>query len=177
MWFPVHTLGYGSRLGVWVQGCSRNCKGCISAEFQPYKEKFMLSASEILSLIPKGVIPDGLTISGGEPFEQENGIFELINLFSERFSDDILIYTGYTLDELKARNSEITNKILSSVSILIDGEYIDEKNDGQALRGSSNQKIHVFRHAERYDDIINGKRKLQGVLLNNNLWFIGIPPT
>ena len=50
----------------------------------------MLSASEILSLIPKGVIPDGLTISGGEPFEQENGIFELINLFSERFSDDIL---------------------------------------------------------------------------------------
>lgn len=136
----------------------------------------MMSAEEILSLIPQGKIPDGLTISGGEPFEQENGILELINLFSERFSDDVLVYTGFTLDELKARNSEITDKILSSVSVLIDGEYIREQNDGQALRGSSNQKIHVFRHAERYDEIINGKRKLQGVLLNDRLWFIGIPP-
>lgn len=176
LWFPVNTLGCGARLGVWVQGCSRNCKGCISPEFQSYEEKSMLTADEILSLIPQGKIPDGLTISGGEPFEQENGILELIDLFSRKFSDDILIYTGFTLDELKARNSEITDKILSSVSVLIDGEYIEEQNDGQALRGSSNQKIHIFRHAERYADIINGKRKLQGVLLNQRLWFIGIPP-
>lgn len=160
-----------------MQGCSKNCKGCISPEFQSYEERFPLTADEILLFIPQGKIPDGLTISGGEPFEQENGILELINLFSMKFSDDILIYTGYTLEELKARNSKVTDKILSSVSVLIDGEYIEEQNDGTALRGSSNQKIHVFRHAERYEELIHGKRKLQGVLMNDKLWFIGIPPT
>lgn len=159
-----------------MQGCSRNCKGCISPEFQPYEEKLPLTADEILSFIPQGKIPNGLTISGGEPFEQENEILKLINLFSRKFSDDILIYTGYTLENLKARNSTITNKILSSVSVLIDGEYIEEKNDGHAMRGSSNQRIHIFRHAERYGELIQGKRKLQGVLLNDKLWFIGIPP-
>ncbi len=30
--FPVTTLGPGRRLGIWFQGCSIRCPGCISAD-------------------------------------------------------------------------------------------------------------------------------------------------
>ena len=30
--FPVTTLGPGRRIGIWFQGCSIRCPGCISAD-------------------------------------------------------------------------------------------------------------------------------------------------
>lgn len=30
--FPVTTLGPGRRIGVWFQGCSIRCAGCISRD-------------------------------------------------------------------------------------------------------------------------------------------------
>lgn len=176
MWFPVNTLGYGKRLGVWVQGCSKNCRGCISPEFRDNHINKLLTAEEILAHISEDMIPDGITISGGEPFEQEKGILELVKLFKERFSDDILIYSGYKLNELKAKKSAVTDEILSNISVLIDGEYIESQNDGSALKGSANQKIHIFRNKELYDEIINNERKIEGIFIDDRIWFIGIPP-
>lgn len=28
--YPVYNLGEGKRIGIWVQGCSIECKGCIN---------------------------------------------------------------------------------------------------------------------------------------------------
>ena len=30
--FPVTVLGPGRRIGLWVQGCSIGCKGCVSMD-------------------------------------------------------------------------------------------------------------------------------------------------
>ncbi len=177
MWFPVTTLGYGRRFGIWLQGCMRNCPNCISPELKLSKEGILVPTAEIINRISRYDSIDGLTISGGEPFDQINGLWELIDWFSASITDDILIYSGYTLEELRNKRNHNIDLILNRISVLIDGTYIDSLNDGKGLRGSSNQKIHIWKNHDRYSYIRETKRELQGVFLpDNSLWMIGIPP-
>ncbi len=54
----------------------------------------------------------------------------------------IFVWTGYTLEELKNRNDEHIEHILSHIDVLIDGKFIQAERDiTLPLRGSSNQRI------------------------------------
>ena len=54
----------------------------------------------------------------------------------------IFVWTGYTLEELKNRNDECIENILSHINVLIDGKFIQAERDiTLPLRGSSNQRI------------------------------------
>ena len=99
VYYPVTTLGPGRRLGIWVQGCKKKCPGCLSPEMQPCVGP-LLTVESIVQNIPADIRPDGLTISGGEPFDQPAGVAELIRWFTDRYTSDVLVYTGYTLAEL-----------------------------------------------------------------------------
>ena len=177
MWFPVMTLGYGRRFGIWLQGCMRNCPNCISPELKSSRGGSLVSTGDIINKIAECDTIDGLTISGGEPFDQIDGLWEIVEWFSSSVSSDILIYTGYTLKELHDKNDLNINLILNRISVLIDSAYIDEMNDGKGLRGSSNQNIYVWKNRDRYLNVEGIKRNVQGVLLpDNSLWMIGIPP-
>lgn len=175
LWYPVVTLGYGKRLGVWVQGCKKECVGCISPELRSFSAGHVLTAEQILDKLPRDAIIDGLTISGGEPFEQVEGILELIKMFRSRYTEDILIFTGYTMEELYHGKSDKIKEIFENIAVLVDGQYIESKNSGVGLRGSDNQRIHVFKCHEKYKDAEMWKRNMQCVQLKNRLWMIGIP--
>lgn len=90
-------------------------------------------------------------------------------------SDDILIYTGFLLDELIERHDEHINRIIALSAAVVDGPYIDELNDGVGIRGSSNQKLHILKHHEKYCGLDTCKREVQTVLYENRLLTIGIP--
>ena len=144
--YPVQVLGPGNRVGIWICGCSRACKGCSNPELWVQKPGYEISPSKVCTLIQKVATShtiDGFTISGGEPMNQTASLVELIGLISG-ISDDILIYTGYQIEELRARCDPTTDALLAKTSVLIDGAYIEEQNDGSVLRGSSNQRIHVL---------------------------------
>lgn len=176
LWYPVLTLGYGKRLGVWAQGCRKNCGGCISPELRTFSAGSMMAPEQILERItPDGEV-DGLTISGGEPFEQPEGVLELIRMFRGRYTGDILIFTGYTLEELRGKKSAVIEAILSDIAVLVDGRYVEDQNSKKGLRGSDNQRIHVFQYQDRYREAESLERRLQCVRLKNRLWMIGIPP-
>lgn len=175
IYFPVKTLGPGQRVGIWTSGCNRNCIGCISPELQSVEAGQALSSQEIIEIINRiGSAPDGFTISGGEPFLQIEALCDLIEELV-LVADDILIYTGYTLNELVERHDDRINRVISLCSAIVDGPYIDELNNGIGLRGSSNQKLYVFKHYERYCGLDTGKREVQTVLYGNKLLTIGIP--
>ena len=175
IYFPVKTLGPGQRVGIWNAGCNRNCIGCISPELRSVEAGQMLSSREIIEIINRiGRVPDGFTISGGEPFLQIEALCDLIEELV-LVADDILIYTGYTLNELIEQHNDRIDRVISLCSAIVDGPYIDELNDGIGLRGSSNQKLHVFKHCERYCGLDAGKREVQTVLYGNKLLAIGIP--
>lgn len=84
---------------------------------------------------------DGITISGGEPMEQAEELSQLVDILS-LLTDDILVYSGYTYQEILKDAAK--KRVLYSIAVLVDGEYIKEKNTGLILRGSSNQHIYLF---------------------------------
>jgi anaerobic ribonucleoside-triphosphate reductase activating protein len=137
--YPVEVLGPGKRVGIWFCGCPRRCKGCSNPELWEFQERYKASPEMIFKLvqsIAKKHTIDGFTITGGEPMYQAEALQHLL-VFLKTISDDIIVYTGYDITELESR-------ILTNVSVLIDGEYIEELNDNSLLRGSSNQRIHIL---------------------------------
>lgn len=175
IYYPVKTLGPGHRIGIWTAGCNRNCCGCISPELQFADAGQVMTTSEIIALVKRiGCTPDGFTISGGEPFLQVEALCGLIEALA-LISDDILIYTGFSLDELVERHDEHINRIIALSAAIVDGPYIDELNDGIGLRGSSNQKLHVLKYHEKYCGMDACRREVQTVLYGNKLLTIGIP--
>lgn len=144
--YPVQVLGPGNRIGLWLCGCNRACKGCSNPELWVQREDLEIDVHDVVSLIRKisdSHKVDGFTISGGEPFLQADELLLLISYLTP-ISTDILIYTGYRLEELRELHSKSINGILDSTAVIIDGAYIEDLNNDSVLRGSSNQQIHIM---------------------------------
>ena len=92
----------GKNLTVWVNGCARNCKGCISAEANRMLPPIIMS-HYLLSLIFKEGKYHGLILSGGEPFLQAGELactIEEISLVTGK-KPPVICYTGNTLEEIR----------------------------------------------------------------------------
>ena len=170
--YPIEVLGPGKRIGIWFCGCSRGCKGCSNPELWQIQEKYRINIDSVLELIhqisDKNPV-DGFTITGGDPIEQSK---DLSNLLKElkTISNDILVYTGYEIEEL-------TEKQLENISVLIDGNYVEELNDNSLLRGSSNQRIHILEEAQKnkYERYLSTEtNKVQNFMTNNGIISVGI---
>ena len=80
--------------------------------------------------------------------DQASSLAEFLELITD-VSDDILIYSGYRIEELRVRCDPATESVLMKAAVLIDGAYIEDQNNGAVLRGSSNQRIHILN--QRYE--------------------------
>ncbi len=166
--YPIRVLGPGERLGIWVTGCSFHCPGCMSPELQDPAAGREISCEELIAAAKKAPGPiDGVTISGGEPFDQPEQLHLVVDELCRQITTDIIIYSGYTLAQLRARNCPDTDAVLNSIALLIDGRYMEDLDDGIGLRGSSNQHLHIFRNPERYAYMADCKRELQIFNYNN----------
>ncbi len=145
--YPVEVLGPGKRVGIWFCGCPRRCKGCSNPELWKFQERYETTPETIFELIKMIACEhriDGFTITGGDPMFQASDLQSLLDMLIE-ISDDIIVYTGY-------KYGELNEDMFTHISVLIDGEYIEERNDNSLLRGSSNQKIFIFdqKKADKY---------------------------
>lgn len=176
---PVHSLGPGERVCIWTQGCSKRCKGCISPELQSFSGKEIDESvlANIIIQVARNNGCNGITISGGDPFEQPQALLKLLKLLHKDF-DDILVYTGFELAEIQSGSMGNAAKMcLDFLDVLIDGRYIDELNFRDcALRGSANQKIHFFNKGltSIYDEYIRQGRILECFVHNQDTIVTGI---
>jgi anaerobic ribonucleoside-triphosphate reductase activating protein len=143
--YPVTSLGPGERVVLWVAGCAKRCPGCISPEMRSRDSgkpvPTAVLARRILAVAPH---LDGVTISGGEPFEQAEAIVELLSiLLKERPDWNVVIYTGRTLRNLR-RASVAASALLEMVDVLIDGPYKKDIPREHPLAGSGNQEVHYL---------------------------------
>ena len=142
--------GTGVRTTLFVSGCRNHCEGC----FQPDTWNFCNGnpyTAEIEKQILDSIEPyyvSGLTLLGGDPFEEENqeGLIELLRKFKAAYPEkDVWAFTGYLYDELLPggrKHTEYTDEMLSLIDILVDGPFVmDLKNLRLKFRGSSNQRI------------------------------------
>lgn len=134
--------GPGRRSIVQVAGCSIRCAGCYVPETHESANGRLVSVDEIIGdIAARRGAHDGVTILGGEPFDQAESL-EILVAGLKANDYHLCIYTGYTLESLIARNSESVNEILKTVDLLVDGAF--DRNltrDAGEYRGSSNQRL------------------------------------
>lgn len=174
--YPVKVLGPGNRIGIWFAGCHHKCKGCSNPELWKADEKYFVTIEQVEKLIRTVASEneiDGFTITGGDPVEQADELTNLLTRVAD-ISQDVILYTGYQIKEL---TSEVQIKLLDRISVLIDGEYKEELNDGAFLRGSSNQIIHILsdQYRDKYEKYIRGNHnEIQNFMINNEVISVGI---
>ncbi len=95
--FPVTTLGPGRRVGVWFQGCSIRCPGCISVDTWDPALGQTAIADVARQLGDWAGTADGLTVSGGEPFDQPAALEILLRVWRSLSPTAVLLFTGYDL--------------------------------------------------------------------------------
>lgn len=134
----VHVLGPGCRYVLWVQGCHKNCPGCVAAGSHDFNKGKLIKVGALAWEIALSGA-DGLTISGGEPFLQPGALAELVRQVRDLKDMGVIVFTGYRYEELL--RSPDAAALLNEIDLLIDGEYIRELDDGKGLRGSSNQRV------------------------------------
>ena len=138
--FPVTTLGPGRRLGIWMQGCSIRCPGCISADTWAAGRGVVSIADLLLRVGPWLDQADGITISGGEPFDQPDALGALLTAIRDRSRADILVYSGHAREAIEP----IVSNLQGLIDVLISDPYLADAPQTLALRGSDNQRLHCL---------------------------------
>lgn len=176
--FPVQVLGPGRRLGIWFAGCPRRCPGCSNPELWGKKTEWEISVSGLLHLAEpflSSKSQTGLILTGGEPFAQGMELLTLLQKL-ESYTEDILVYTGYTLEEL-CSGPLVWQNCLEHIGVLIDGPYEQAQNTNVPLRGSANQKIHYLKPELRrsYEQFMKEKgNQIQNFTTGDGIVSVGI---
>ena len=132
--------GPGIRLTVFAQGCPHNCPGCHNPATHDMNKGRLEEVDDILKIADENPILSGITLSGGEPFEQTEGMGEIAKKAKER-GLSVIVYSGYTWEELM-ENKKDSLKILNYADYLIDGRFIlEQKSYELRFKGSENQRI------------------------------------
>lgn len=147
--------GPGKRFALWFQGCPLRCYGCCNPEFLPFKGGVSKSIGELTEAIAfrherEGI--EGITLLGGEPFAHPEAGAALAN-FAHELGLSVMVFSGFTIEELRARQAPAVHALLADTDILVDGPYRREEPDTQRRWiGSRNQRIHFLTDRYRPDD-------------------------
>lgn len=176
--FPVTTLGPGHRIGIWFQGCSIRCPGCISVDtWAEHRNATTVEAviETVAEWLPSA---EGITISGGEPFDQPKALVSLLTALRNNSKRDILVFTGHPFERVEP----IVTANEGLIDALITDPFILSAPQTLALRGSDNQRLHLLtplgtaRFAS-YERLASQEDRRFDVMMEGSgtLWFAGIP--
>ena len=143
---PVtHAEGPGARFALWVQGCSIRCAGCCNPHLFDAEAGQPMAVGEVLAQIVE--VRDqieGITLLGGEPFEQAAPLAELARE-TRALGLSVMTFSGYRLEELLARRSPGTLALLAETDLLVDGRYEASLPETERRwAGSTNQRFHYL---------------------------------
>ena len=140
--------GPGKRFCIWFQGCSHRCEGCYARDTWSFDENQLMRVSDVMELIDYAPGIEGVTILGGEPFDQPEALEELVKEIKLR-NLSIIVFTGYTLEEIETSDNICWRNVLNNIDVLIDGLYeAANRSFDIPLIGSSNQRYYFF--TDRY---------------------------
>ena len=153
--------GPGERFCIWVQGCSRHCRGCQAKHTWDKTKGEVFSTEEIFKKIKAQKNIEGVTFLGGEPFEQAAALADIAKK-CKTIGLSVLTFTGNTYEELLKLNDENINELLKYTDLLIDGSFEKDKLDySRAWVGSSNQRYIFLTDRYSMKDVENVKNKVE----------------
>ncbi|WP_082652104.1 anaerobic ribonucleoside-triphosphate reductase activating protein [Gorillibacterium timonense] len=137
------TDGPGLRFTLFTQGCPHACPGCHNPQTHAYEGGRLVTVETVLNKIRANPLLDGVTLSGGDPFEQP----EVLAYLAEKVHElglSVMTYTGYTYERLSSPIGAERgwHRLLEQTDLLVDGRFMAQLRDPLLLfRGSSNQRI------------------------------------
>jgi anaerobic ribonucleoside-triphosphate reductase activating protein len=135
--------GPGIRYVVFAQGCKHNCPGCHNPQTHSFSGGKLIGIDQIIEQIKRNPLLDGVTFTGGEPFEQAEQFAEL-GRRAQEMGLSVMVYTGYLYEVIISKKDLNSgwSKLLEVADILVDGPFIEaEKDYLLKFRGSKNQRI------------------------------------
>ena len=148
--------GEGIRTSLFVTGCTHCCYNCFNEEYQDFSagEEWRESDTEKLLSYVSAPACSGLTLLGGEPFQNVDGLLPLVDrVLAVAPQKAIWIYSGYTYEELIVCPKK--RALLERCHVLVDGKFVDALRDpGLAFRGSSNQRIIDIHASLKQGDVV-----------------------
>ena len=150
IWHNTASEGPGLRTAIWLQGCSIGCHGCINPHLWSFQGGQEVNIEHLADEI-LGLDVEGITLLGGEPFDQAAECYEL----SRRVRDGgkgVVTFSGYTYEKLLKEERSDWASLLSVTDLLVDGPYESElPEEDRAWVGSTNQRF--LNLTNRYVDI------------------------
>ena len=124
--------GDGVRYVIFVQGCKHHCKGCQNQWSWDMDGGTDIPVEMIAEDVRKHRMIDGITLSGGDPFYQQEECVELLKLLPEY---NVWIYTGFIYEEIA------DTELAKMADVIVDGPFVEELRCEGKMYGSSNQRI------------------------------------
>lgn len=175
---PVsYVNGPGARAVVWTQGCSLRCPGCGNPLTHSHRPRVLVQPRRLADYILAIPGLEGVTISGGEPFEQSAAVGNVCLALREA-GLSVMLFTGWNYRDICQCSNLATRRLLGAIDILIDGPFIQELADSSLLwRGSSNQQVRFLTNRYSPDVLQNTHAQVEAVLKQDttNMTITGFP--
>lgn len=124
--------GEGVRFVVFLQGCYHHCCGCHNPGTWDFDGGADISVDELAKEILKHKLIDGITLSGGDPFYQQEACVQLLKLLP---GYNVWIYTGFLYEEIAG------TELAGMADVIVDGQFVEELKCEGNYYGSTNQRI------------------------------------
>lgn len=133
--------GPGIRYVIFTQGCPHHCPGCHNPQTHAFDGGKPLPISRVIREVKENPMISGVTLSGGEPMCQPKVLAHLAKQINA-LGKNVIVYSGYTFEELRDMNDKDVDELLSQCKYLIDGPFDQNKKSLMIkFRGSLNQRI------------------------------------
>ena len=134
------TDGPGFRYTVFVQGCPHRCPGCHNPQTHDFAGGYDADTDGLLEEFKEDPLLAGMTFSGGEPFCQPEPLAQLARAV-HAMGKTVVCYSGWTYEQLLAKDDPATEALLSACEVLVDGPFMEaQRNLDLRFRGSENQR-------------------------------------
>lgn len=166
IWHGTRAEGPFLRTALWLQGCSISCPGCVNPHLWSFEGGSEVDVEELAAQIIDSEV-EGITLLGGEPFDQPLENFKLASLVKSG-GKGVITFSGYTYENLLSEDREHWADLLSVTDLLVDGPFIrDLPEHERAWVGSSNQRfINLTKRYINVDPSITSNRIEMRVLPN-----------
>src|SRR5579864_994244 len=162
--------GPGRRAVLWFQGCTLRCPGCWNPTTHMFDVVNECTADEIAEWIVQCSNIEGVTFSGGEPFQQAEALLELCQQVNAKRPELSLgLFSGYTIRELSAGRwqyrsahdsrwhcgaPELFEQIKAHLDFGVFGSFVRARaTSAKPLCGSENQEVVFFTNRYSMSDL------------------------
>lgn len=126
--------GDGVRFVLFLQGCSHGCPGCHNPETWDFDGGYEVDAEWVAYDFNRHAhLLDGITLSGGDPFFQQEECMALLELLPP--DTNVWVYTGFRYEEIK------DTPLARRADVIVDGPFEAENRCTDSYRGSANQRV------------------------------------